>query len=232
MHFMGLFKVFFSSNLHFHSFELLKAKYPCQSQTFWKNIQTEYVHSIVNKRDPSIIIIASDLKTFNVSEKICYDIVKYFYNPLDRDIFKYSNFVIDPEKGELEYYIKKGQVDRVKMHIDQKMKEIVNNGNKVIFIKDLEKFPSNIILLLHLYGDTWPNSQFQDILIIVTLKLDRGLTNLERNDMIDDLKSTRFYVENYLQNLWIYENLNERIQPFFSRVSSMLLVNEEKNLLI
>ncbi len=50
--------------------------------------------------------------------------------------------------------------------------------------------------------------------------------------MIDDLKSTRFYVENYLQNLWIYENLNERIQPFFSRVSSMLLVNEEKNLLI
>ena len=45
------------------SLELLKTKYPNQNNEFWTNIIICYQHSIKNKKDPSIILIASDSST-------------------------------------------------------------------------------------------------------------------------------------------------------------------------
>jgi len=43
--------------------KLLRRKYPNQKSEFWSNIISSYKHSIINKKDPSIIMIVSDTST-------------------------------------------------------------------------------------------------------------------------------------------------------------------------
>jgi hypothetical protein len=223
---------------HFNFIETLKLKYPNQSNSFWGHIEIYYTQSVIKQNHPTIIVLVSDPKTNNLSEQLSQDFIKYSYNPVG-SIFNYSDLVINPLKGDLNYFIQNKQYEKAKLILDEKLTNAFKNGNRVVLIKHLEKLPFESILILYSYGDEFFNSKFPAVLILASLEMDFILNSKQRTELINDTRTTRKMVKNYLSDLWNKNNREDdreedreiKVMTLFSRITSILMVNNEIKLL-
>lgn len=207
----------------------LKLKYPNQTSSFWANVESTFVHSIINSKDPSIILIVNDETTSELAAKVTNDLFQSFLNILSKNS-KRRDFFVDPQDdGELAKLINNDEFDLVKSYVDKKLDNIFLSGNKLALVRNIEQLPPTTMLLFYTYGDDLANAKYPGVVIFMSLKLKNiFMEKQNRNDLLKSSSKLNEFVENYLFDLWSNKIGDDQLRPLFTRIANnVILVNEE-----
>lgn len=203
----------------------LEAKHPNQSKLFWANIKSSFRHSVLNSKDPSIVMIVYDAETKKLAADISNDIFKSLtdYIQSKRNI---KNLVVSPNDEPLNKFIDENNYDRVKLHLDDRLNTLFKSGEKLAMIENIEKLPATSMLLFYTYGDDLLNAKFPGIMILMTLEIDHIIDNTDRINMSQKPALISRFVEDHLFKLWSPFVGADQLKPLFTRIANnVILVN-------
>jgi hypothetical protein len=209
---------------NFHS---LKEKYPNQTNRFWANIESAFEHSIVDSKDPSIILVVNDRLTSHLAPRLVVDLFECFLNYFKKTA---TNPVINPTgDAKLSKLIANRQYDMTKMYVDNKLNDIFLNGNKFALVQNIEQMPATTMLLFYTYGDDLINAKYPGIIILMSLDLsDMLIDNSKRSQLLKSASKLSEYVENYLFDLWSSHIHDDQLRPLFTRIANnVVFINNE-----
>jgi hypothetical protein len=207
----------------------LKLKYPNQTSSFWANVESTFVHSIINSKDPSIILIVNDETTSELAAKVTNDLFQSFLNILSKNSKK-RDFFVDPQgDAELVKLINNDEFDLVKSYVDKKLDNIFSSGNKLALVRSIEQLPPTTMLLFYTYGDDLANAKYPGVVIFMSLKLKNiFMEKQNRSDLLKSSAKLNEFVENYLFDLWSNKIGDDQLRPLFTRIANnVIFVNEE-----
>ncbi len=209
--------------------EKLQAKYSKQTNRFWANIESTFRHSVLNSKDPSIVLVVNDQQTRNVSAILVDDIVKLYFDTLNR---QQNSWLIDPSKdADLIELIRSENSDKVKMVMDDRLKAIFDHGDKIALIKNVQVLPAKSMLLFMSYGDLQAYAKYQGVLIIMTLDVGEEFDEQERAKLTRKTDYLYAYVQNYLTKLWSKIVGPDQLEPLYTRIANnVILVSPEDDL--
>lgn len=216
----------------FKSFiELLKSKYPNQTNLFWANIQSTYRHSILKSKDPSIVLIVSDELTKNLGSNLAHDILNSVKASIEENSHNLNDLIINPKTDvQLKTSIESKNNDKVKLQIDTRLNRIFDNGQRIAMVKNINLIPATSMLLFYTYGDDLLSAKYPGVIILMTLELEEIIgsnDNLRENLQKSQSKLTG-YVEDYLFNIWSKQVGEDQLRPLFTRIANnVVLVNYE-----
>ena len=166
-------------------------------------IKTCYDHSIIRKKEPSVILLVHDLKNdlnYQPGEKIL-ELFKILKQNEKQKLFNINDSIIYSNNCH-------------KACLDRKIKNKFSQGIKIILIKNLEVLPVDSVFLFYAYGD--PSSNYKDVLILLTLKVPKVYeikTNLTE------------FVETYLLEKWlkVFDSVDQ-LRPIFTRIANNVVL--------
>lgn len=211
--------------------DLMKSKYPNQTNLFWANIQSTYRHSILKSKDPSIILIVSDKSTKNLANDISYDILNSVKASIEEYSHNLNDLIISPKTDTvLSQLINKKNGDKVKLHVDTKLNRIFDSGQRIALVKNIDIIPATSMLLFYTYGDDLLSAKYPGVILLMTVELDEIIdeTNELRKTLLRYQSKLTSYVENYLFEIWSKQVGEDQLRPLFTRIANnVVLVNNE-----
>ena len=207
----------------------LKLKYPNQTGTFWANIESTFRHSVLDSKDPSIIMIVDEEQTRKLSEILVDDIFKLYLNILGKSDDTLHHLTIDPKiDRDLSKSIESNDSNGAKLILDNRLIDIFNSGNKLAMIKNIQHIPAKSMILFYTYGDILPDAKYPGVLILMRLNLNENLNDQQRTKYLKSTASLSLFVETHLRSLWSKSIHEDQLAPLFSRIgNNIILVNNE-----
>jgi hypothetical protein len=208
---------------------LLKLKYPNQTKTFWANIESTFRHSVLNSKDPSIVMIVNEEQTRKLSERLADDIFKFYLNILDKSDDELHHLIIDPKNdNDFSKSIESNDSNRVKLILDNRLMKIFDNSNKLAMIKNIQEIPAKSMILFYTYGDILPDAKYPGVLILMKLNLDENFDDQQRTEFLKSTARLSSFVETHLRKMWSKSIHEDQLAPLFSRIgNNVILVNTE-----
>lgn len=207
--------------------DLLKSKYPQQTNLFWANIKSSYQHSILRAKDPSIILIVNDKETRNLASDLAYDILNSVKASIEEQTHNLNDLIISPKTdSELKHLIEQKKSNKIKLHIDTKLNKLFFHGQKIALVKNIEVVPATSMLLFYTYGDDIHSAKYPGIVILMTLEIDDTMDN--KKELLQSQSKLTGYIESYLFSLWSKEVGEDQLRPLFTRIANnVIIVNTE-----
>lgn len=206
----------------------LKTNYPNQTDQFWANIKSSFKHSIIESKDPSIILIVNDLETKDLSRKISLDILTSLRSILKSDS-KSESLIIDPiDDSYLFKLIQNSETDRSKLYIDDKLDSIFKSGEKLALVNNIELLHAHTMLLFYTYGDDLTNAKYPGVLILMNLNINENIDSSLRLRFLKSSQSITKFAEDYMFNIWSKYIGDDQLRPLFTRIANnVIFLNNE-----
>ena len=209
--------------------ELLKSEslnlrniFPNQDRIFFNNIISSYEHSILNNRDPSIILMVSDKDTKKSLKCVSRKLLKILNdaaNHCNNNIVDYNSLIIDTNKFINEHH------ETAKVNLDRDLVKIIGKLNsRLVLVDDIFNIPAQTMMLFHGYGDDESNARYKGITILLTVDIDEFL--------YDDKINRKIFTSNIEKNLsqkWSKFIHYDQLRPLFARIMNnvVFVKNEE-----
>lgn len=198
----------------------LKIKYSNQTQSFWANVESSFIYSILESKGPSVIMIVNDKTTNDISNKITNDLLDLLLKTTENSLINKNQLIVDSSSFN--------DADLAKKHIDTKLETIFKAGKKVALIKQIQYLPAVSLFLFHKYGDEFDSEDYKGYIIIITLQLDINISNEERLNILKKPSKLNEVVENYLLETFSPFIHEDQLKPIFTRIcNNLIFVNNE-----
>ncbi|CAF0829126.1 unnamed protein product [Brachionus calyciflorus] len=214
--------------IKFDLIDQLREKYPNQTHSFWTNIESSFKHSVLESKDPSIVLIVYEPETQNVYKKIIMDILGHL-NKIEKFSYDLAKIIIDPENDErLNKLIKESKIDETKYYIDSKLDKNFKSGKKLALVENIQILPAHPMLLFYTYGDDLNSAKYPGVLIFMSLKLEENLNSDLRSNYLKSSRKLTKFAEDYMFNLWSKYIKEDQLRPLFTRIANnVVLLNLE-----
>lgn len=190
-------------------FDKIKAKYPSQTQRFWRIIGSQMRRLLTEKEEtyPAVVLLGVSIKDSEIGTCFSSDVVSALndvYNSASSGYIDISKLMKSPDDAAM-----------IKLSLDEQLILNLENGRGVV-LDHIEKLPAQAALLLHGYcdGDNAPYKQSAMFLGLHTKEVSK--------DQRD--------VDSILNELWEKELGSDEMPALRSRVgNSVAILSNEPN---
>lgn len=194
-----------------------------QTDLFWANIESSFKHSVVQSKDPSVVLFVNDRETKSLTQRLIVDIVKGLQYRVLKRKSPLTNLIIDPiSDSSLKNLIDSNEMDKTKLYVDTKLDELFKSEEKLALIKNIELMPASTMILFYTYGD-YENAKYPGVLIFMNLNLDETISSDQRQMFQENLSTLSEFVEGHLFELWSQEIGADQLRPLFTRIANNLV---------
>lgn len=214
----------------FNSFlQEIKIKYPNQTELFWANIGSSFKHSVMESKDPSIVLIVNDQNTRELANRLIKDLMKGLTTVMKSNVYDLDNFIVDPViDSNLKKLINLKDSNKCKLYVDNRLDKIFKDGEKMALVKNVEMLPAHAMLIFYTYGDDLYNAKYPGILILMTLDLDFQIEPAQKSQFLQSQSVLTKFVEDHLFNIWSKQIGEDQIRPLFTRIANnVIFLNTE-----
>jgi hypothetical protein len=209
----------------------LKKQYPNQTRSFWANIESSFRHSILDSKDPSIVLLVNDRPNKHLTKRLTMDLLSGLVSCVRTNAkTNINNFIIDPKAdAKLSNLINGRDYGGAKLHVDQKLDAIFRlSDQRIALVNNIEMLPAHTMLLFYTYGDDLDNAKYPGVLILMSLELNEELSDEQRGRFLASPKSVTKFAEDHMFDLWSRYVGEDQLRPLFTRIANnVVFVNSE-----
>lgn len=201
----------------------LKNDFKNQHVNFYSNIVSCYENSILNNKDPSIVMLVSDKNSKQNLDCVGKKLLKMLNEIIHGDS-NYKNLVINTRLLDRD-------PDTAKLQLDSNLTNIFNQLNKrTVLVEDISNIPPKAMMIFYAYGDEYSNSRYNGIMVLLSYALDVGLSGDKFKLLSNDYSLLSTLVEEKLTADWSNEIYYDQLKPLFTRIANnIVLVDRESN---
>jgi hypothetical protein len=200
--------------------KILKTEFPSQKSGFYTNIISCYQNSILNGKDPSIIMLVASRKDKNNLGCVARKLLKTLNEAIiGQQGVNYKYLIIDTKK------LVGKQHDDAKLVLDEDLTKIFTNLNaKIALVEDIQNIPAQSMLIFHTFGDDETTTKYKGIITLLTFEIDEDIS--ETKDRYAELSD---FVERKLSEKWSKDIKYDQLKPLYARIANnIVLINNQE----
>ena len=204
--------------------EVLNNEFKSQSRSFHSSLISCYNHSILESKDPSVILLVADRNNKESLNCIARKLLKALNIATHGDNLDYNYLIVDTK------HLSRNE-DEAKMQLDLNFKKIFKDLKRnIALVEDLNNIPPQSMILFYAYGDDASNSKYNGIIILITFVIDEVFDKIKFDKLSTDYAMLSSFVEMKLNEKWSNDIDYDQLKPLYTRIgNNIILVGSEKS---